>query len=166
MISVCVIITSGSNQHLDGIEADITITDITTSKGITFTQIVIILLLFPDFADYSFLDRTVTFPIGATAGDTMCQTITLALEGEIGENDETFSLQLSPPAVGTSLVDVADTVKTVTIEDADSESIDAKNIIYMHNQMSYIRTWSLLMRNEPNYRRKSRCCWSFVSDGG
>ena len=127
------IITSGSNQHLDGIEADITITDITTSKGITFTQtIVIILLLFPDFADYSFLDRTVTFPNGATAGDTMCQNITLALEGEIGENDETFSLQLSPPAVGTSLVDVADTVKTVTIEDADREliyyDVDAKYI--------------------------------------
>ena len=94
----------------------------------------IILSPCPDLTDYSFLYRTVIFSNGATAGDIACQIITLALGGEIGEDDETFSLQLSPPAVGTSLVDVAGTVKIVTIEDADSELTQN---IYIHNLVSY-----------------------------
>ena len=83
-----------------------------------FKLIILSCLFCTGLSDYSLLDGTITVPVGANTGDTLCKGVSIRLDGELGEADEMFSLSLTP---GVVFVNVADTIKTVTIIDADSE---------------------------------------------
>lgn len=84
-----------------------------------FKLIILSCLFCTGLSDYSLLDGTITVPVGANTGDTLCKGVSILLDGELGEADEMFSLSLRPDGAGSA--DVADTIKTVTIIDADSE---------------------------------------------
>ena len=71
--------------------------------------------------DYIFLDRTINIPFGATPGQQYCASMRLSIDDDVEVREETIIFSLTDPATGSSHVSLADTMKTVTIIDIDSE---------------------------------------------
>ena len=89
--------------------------------------------LYLDSADYViFGSLSINIPFGARVGNISCTTITLIADTKVEEEQETFSLKLSPG----SLVLVSDKTATVTIMDADSKGM------YVWGQMIYCNSLS------------------------
>ena len=77
-------------------------------------------IIFTDL-DYAFLVRTINIPFGATPGQEYCANMTLSLDDDVEVREETIIFSLTDPATGSSHVSLANTIKTVTIIDIDSE---------------------------------------------
>ena len=54
-------------------------------------------------------------------GQQYCASMRLSIDDEVEVREETIIFSLADPATGSSHVSLADTVKTVTIIDIDSE---------------------------------------------
>ena len=142
---LCVIVTSGSNQLNGDVNVDINIIGGTASgdffKFLFFTITTQRTTQTPLFAslattssitngnykgfftdlDYTFFDRTIKIPFGAMPGQQYCASMRLSIDDDVEVREETIIFSLADPATGSSHVSLADTVKTVTIIDIDSE---------------------------------------------
>ena len=80
-----------------------------------------LLLDYLGVSDYAVYQATINIPVGAMTNDEYCTSIQLSSDGDIEQREETFTLSLAP-LIGTfNPLNLASTVKTVTIIDGDSE---------------------------------------------
>ena len=80
-----------------------------------------LLLFLTGVSDYAIIEATINIPVGAMTNDEYCTSIQLSSDGDIEPREETFTLSLAPLPGTFNPVNLADTVKTVTIIDGDSE---------------------------------------------
>ena len=80
-----------------------------------------LLLFHSGVSDYAIDQATINIPVGAMTNDQYCTSIQLSSDGDIEPQEETFTLSLAPLPGTFNPVNLASTVKTVTIIDGDSE---------------------------------------------
>ena len=74
-------------------------------------------------SDYAIIEATINIPVGAMTNDQYCTSIQLSSDGDVEPREETFTLSLAPVPNAFNPVNLASTVKNVTIIDGDSEFI-------------------------------------------